>query len=318
MKYALTTTAIIISQYLSKMKSYFFGVFFVGLSLSLVSCSAPNESIEDLQVDSELKQVIFTSPEIASQLFFNAVSNNDVESLKKILGTNFREVLPVESLTSQDSTNFITAWKNKNSLITGEEGKYKLIAVGESQWTLPIPIVTNESAGWFFSVEQGIDLINERRIGRNELNAIQVLLAYHHAQQEYLELDHDGDGLLEYAQKLLSSPEVHDGLFWDGNPSEEVKHLKILLENKEVDGSYHGYYYRLINTRGNSSKITSFSLIAWPKDYETSGVMSFFINAKGVTFEQDLGPNSSNMLTSMNTYDSASGWKMTKEESLIR
>ena len=317
MKYAITTSASIIGQYLSKVRNHFFGVFFVGLSLSLVSCSSSNESIEDLQVDSALQQIIFTSPERAAQSFFDAISDNDVETLKKILGANFQNVLPIESLTSQDSTNFIAAWQNKNSLITDEKEKYKLIVVGKNQWTLPIPIVSNES-GWFFNVEQGIDLIDERHIGKNELNVIQVFLAYQHAQQEYLEQDHDGDGQLEYAQKLISSPEVHDGLFWDGNPSEKVGYLKELLANKEAKGSYHGYYYKLLNTQNDNSKTASFSLVAWPKNYALSGVMSFYINEQGSVLEQDLGPESSTILASMNTYDAASGWEIAKEESLIR
>lgn len=317
MIYIVKTSSNIVSKYFSQVRTYFLRLLFVGLSLSIVACSSPNESLEDLQIDSILQQVIFTSPEKAAQIFVDAVADNNVEALTKILGANFQDILTVEAIASQNSADFIAAWGNKNSLIMDEVEQYKLIVVGENEWVLPIPIVANES-GWSFNVELGSELINERRIGRNELNVIQVLLAYYRAQQEYVKYDHDGDGTLEYARKFISSAAVHDGLFWDGNPSGKIKVLKELLAKKEVGGSYHGYYYKLLNTERNDSGTTGFTLISWPKSYEKSGIMSFSINENGVVLESDLGFDSSMVIASKDILTSISSWEKTVEESLIQ
>lgn len=317
MFYIAKTSSNIVSKSFSQARTYFLRLLLVGLSLSIVTCSSPNECIDNLQIDSALQKVIFTSPEKAAQIFVDAIADNNVEALTKILGPNFQDILTVEAITSQDSTNFIAAWENKNSLITDEEGHYKLIVVGENQWTLPIPIIANDS-GWSFDVERGSELINERRIGRNELNVIQVLLAYHRAQQEYAEYDHDGDGTLEYAQKLISSPGEHDGLFWEGNSSKTIKVLKELLAKKEVGGSYHGYYYKLFNTQDNDLGTVRFSLLAWPKSYEESGIMSFLINEKGIVSEQNLGSEGAMNLALTDMLAALSDWEETTEESLIQ
>ena len=195
------------------MKTLMFGLLVAGVILCTVSCSDSDQTSEELNVDPALGQAVFAMPEDAANAFALALVNNDLEMLSKVLGADYREILPVDEIDSEDVGNFLAAWEKRNNLLPQGDQKM-LIAVGEGEWTLPIPIVAGTS-GWYFDMEEGADRIRIRRIGRNELDAMQAVLAYYDAQMEYAQQDRNGNGLLEYAQKFVSTPEAQDGLFWE-------------------------------------------------------------------------------------------------------
>jgi len=160
-----------------------FGLLAAGAILGTVSCTGPDQTTVELAVDPVLGQAVFALPEDAANAFILALANDDAEMLGKVLGADYREVLPLDEVDGEDVDNFITAWEKFNTLLPQGENKM-LIAVGEDEWTLPIPVVKGTS-GWYFDVEEGLERMRIRRIGRNELATMQAVLAYYDAQMEY-------------------------------------------------------------------------------------------------------------------------------------
>jgi hypothetical protein len=240
-----------------------------------------------------------------------------------VLGADYREVLPLDQVDGKDVDNFITAWEKFNTLLP-QGDKERLLAVGKGEWTLPIPIVSGTS-GWYFDIEEGLERMRIRRIGRNELATMQAVLAYYDAQMEYAEQDRNADGFLEYARRFISSPGTHDGLYWDAEPGEAPSPLGPLMADHTPGGGYHGYYYRILDAQGEHARggaysyligdrmRSGFAVIAWPEDYGESGVMSFMVSHAGIVYEQDLGPDSASIAAAMQVYDPGPGWKAVQE-----
>ena len=292
--------------------------------LVTASCSNLNQTVE-LEVSSVLQQAIFQTPEQASKAFIQVMINNDEAQYQQLLGENFRQVLPMDEISRIDVENFIDAWKESHQLIPQGQKK-NLIAVGDDDWTLPIPIIET-TAGWHFDIKEGVERMRIRRIGRNELATMQAVLAYYDAQMEYAEQDHNGNHILEYAQKFISSPNSQDGLFWDAAIDEPLSPLGNLHADRTIDGGYHGYYYRILTAQGkeaqggaynyliNNQMRSGFAMIAWPEKYGETGVMSFIVNHEGIIYEQNLGANSEEIAKNMLTYNPDSSWIAVKEVS---
>ena len=199
-----------------------------------------------------------------------------------------------------------------------------LLAVGEDEWTLPIPIVAGAS-GWYFDVDEGLERMRIRRIGRNELATMQAILAYYDAQMEYAEEDRDENGLLEYARRFISTPGTRNGLYWEAEPGETPSPLGPLMADHTPGGGYHGYYYRILEGQGEHARggaysyllddrmRAGFAAIAWPADYGDSGVMSFIVSHDGIVYEQNLGPDTASIASAMTLYDPGPGWTPAKE-----
>ena len=152
-----------------------FGLLAAGAILCTVSCSDSDQAATELNVDPALGQAVFAMPQDAANAFALALVNDDMEMLGKLLGADYREVLPLDEVDGEDIENFITAWEKHNTLLPQGEQKM-LLAIGEGEWTLPIPIVEGTS-GWYFDVEEGRDRMRIRQIGRNELDTMQAVLA---------------------------------------------------------------------------------------------------------------------------------------------
>ena len=302
-----------------------FGLLAAGAILCTVSCSDSDQAAAELNVDPVLGQAVFAMPEDAANAFALALVNDDMEMLGKLLGADYREVLPLDEVDGEDIENFITAWEKHNTLLPQGEQKM-LLAIGEGEWTLPIPIVEGTS-GWYFDVEEGRDRMRIRQIGRNELDTMQAVLAYYDAQMEYAQQDRNGNGMLEYAQKFLSTPGAHDGLFWEVEAGETPSPLGPLMADHESGGGYHGYFYRILNAQGENARggaysylmgdrmRAGFALIAWPEEYGESGVMSFMVSHAGIVYEQNLGPDGADTAEAMPAYDPDDGWIAAKEVS---
>lgn len=300
-----------------------FTVLAAGAMLLSAACSGPDQASVELTVDPALGQAVFAAPGEAASAFVLSLTHKDTEMLGQVLGADYREVLPLDDVDEEDVDRFIAAWEKHHTLLPEGDDKM-LIAVGEHDWTLPIPVVSGAS-GWYFDVDEGLERMRIRRIGRNELATMQAVLAYYDAQMEYAGKDRNGDGLLEYAQRFISTPGTQDGLYWEVGPGETPSPLGPLMADHTPGGGYHGYFYRILDAQGEKARggaysyligdrmRSGFALIAWPDEYGDSGVMSFMVSHAGIVYEQDLGPDSASIAGEMPAYDPGPGWNPVQE-----
>ena len=266
-------------------------------------------------------QQVFESPQAAMEQFGAAIRNNDVAALNAMLGDGYESIIP--PVTKADYKQFLTAWDKKHEILMNDT-EHAHIGVGDKGWTLPIPIVKQRN-GWMFDMDEAEDEIQMRTIGANELAVMQVLLAYHDAQNEYAEVDRNADGVLEYAQKIQSSPGAKDGLYWPTSSSEKPSPLGELFADAAAKGAlegkgYYGYDYRVLKAQGKAAQggamsylvrgkmIAGFGLIAWPVRYGDTGVMTFIINQDGQIFQKNLGPNSTAIAKNIQTFNPDATW----------
>ena len=213
----------------------------------------------------------------------------------------------------------MTAWDKTHRFKSIAYGKVQ-IAVGPEDWTLPIPIVKKDER-WRFDTQAGAEEMRTRRIGRNELAAMQAVMAYYDAQKEYAISDRNGDGMLEYARKLISSPGKHDGLFWPVADGEAESPLGPLFGDDTPGNDYHGFYYKILTGQGpnapggaydyliNNRMMAGFALVAWPVTYGDSGITSFLVNHDGQVYQKDLGPETDQIVRAMTQFDPDSSWE---------
>jgi hypothetical protein len=204
----------------------------------------------------------------------------------------------------------------------------KILRVGKRGWTLPLPLVKTD-AGWRFDVAKGKEEMTNRRVGYNELSAIEACKAYVAAQDEYFKLDRDGNGLREYAGKIISTPGAHDGLYWPKENQADISPLDGLAEDADLAGRsgekpepYDGYYFRILTAQGpaalggafsyliNGHMIAGHAMIAWPAAYGDSGVETFICGENGVVYQKDLGPKTAALGTSMAQFNPDASWKV--------
>jgi hypothetical protein len=208
----------------------------------------------------------------------------------------------------------------------------RVLLIGEEAWPMPVPIVRTGER-WRFATEEGEDELVNRRIGGNERSAIQVLRAYIDAQRAYAARDRDGDGVLQYAQKLASTPGKRDGLYWPADPAkgEEASPFGPLiaeaapyLKGHKAGDPYRGYRFRILTRQGkhapggaynyviNGRMIAGFALVAFPAEYGKSGVMTFVVSHNGNVYEKDLGKDSAAIGAKMSAFDPGPGWTIVK------
>lgn len=271
-------------------------------------------------------QQAFPSPDAAAEALVAALGTKqaDATRLAALLGADWRAYIPLEGVDRGDVDAFLVRYREKHSTQPDAKGQVHLV-VGNDPWTLPLPI-TQGKAGWAFNAKAGGEEIRERRIGRNELATVQSALAYYDAQVDYAEVDRDGDGVLEYAQKFISSNGKYDGLYWAEEPGIEESPLGPLFGDAKPGGDWHGYQYRILDAQGPSAPggaynyklgdnmSRGFALIAWPAKYGDSGVMSFMISHEGQMFEKDQGPDSAKLAKAMLRFDPDSSWSDVEEQ----
>jgi len=277
----------------------------------------------------ESSQRSFTSPEEAVQALAAAVKANDTKAMLAVLGKDAQPLIssgdPVADQKVRD--HFSHSYEEAHSLVKSEDGKTVLQA-GNDNWPFPIPLV-DSAAGWRFDAAAGKEEILARRIGANERAAIQACLAYVDAQREYYERNPDHAALLQYAQKLHSSPRKRDGLYWAAKPNEEESPLGPLFASARAEGyavsgkpaPYHGYYFRILTAQGptaaggaysylaHGKMIGGFGLVAYPARWDNSGVMTFIVNQDGVVFQKDLGPDTAAAARAIKTFNPDDTWK---------
>jgi hypothetical protein len=280
----------------------------------------------------EANQKTFKSPGEAVKALSDAVKGNDEKGLLAIFGPAGKELISSgdEVADQAGRGRFVKAYEEMNKLVNENDDKI-ILHVGSEDWPFPIPLV-KKGENWFFDTVAGREEILNRRIGRNELNAIQVCLAYVDAQREYVLKDRDGDRLLEYAQKFISSKGKKNGLYWEAKEGEKLSPLGPLVAKAAKEGyigrkpvgkhtPYHGYYYKILKAQGKNAPggeydyivkdkmIGGFALVAYPAEYGNSGVMTFIVNHDGVVYEKDLGKDTEKIATAMKKFYPDKTWK---------
>ena len=242
-------------------------------------------------------QKTFASPEIAVEALVDSLARNDDDEMRAILGLEYDKLLSLDALAAEDRLAFLAAWANGHRILRDSDTLARLEV--SSGWTLPIPLVRN-AGGWVFDTKAGKEEMRIRRIGRNELAAIETMYAYVEAQREYAEQDRNGDGIREFAQKILSSPGKRDGLFWPTADGEPESPAGPLLETKDLKDGYHGYRFRILKAQGKAApggarsyvrdgRMTEgFALIGWPARHGETGLMTFVVNQDGIVYQKYL------------------------------
>ena len=271
----------------------------------------------------------FASLDEAAQALVDAFKSGDQKAMLAILGDEGKGVVSSgdEVADRAARARFVAAYDEKHGLDAG--GGKVVLVVGSDDFPFPIPIVP-DGPSWRFDTAAGKEEIVNRRIGRNELNTIQVCLAYVDAQREYYARDPDGDALLQYAQTFASSPGRRDGLYWPTNPGEPASPLGPFVARARGEGyskassapvAYWGYYYRILTAQGKDAPggaysylahgkmIGGFALVAYPAQYGVSGVMTFIVNQDGVVYQKDLGPNSAAIARAIKEFNPDSTWQ---------
>ena len=271
-------------------------------------------------------QTRFESPEDAATALVNAMKTSDANTLTKMMGNDSRGWL-FSGDAVMDKNNqalFMEQFLNKHTL-KKQTAKIYHLTIGNDEWPFAAPIVACKKQ-WAFDGEAGADEILNRRIGENELDTIQTLLAIVDAQREYANNDADKNGVNDYAQKFFSSKDKKDGLYWKSTNGDQSP-LGILVASASKEGynkqsaPFHGYTFRILTAQGkaangglynyiqNGKMMGGFAVIATPAKYGSSGIMSFIVNHDGVVYQKNLGENSAKKASSIGTFNPDKSWK---------
>jgi Protein of unknown function (DUF2950) len=289
----------------------------------------------DATATSQPKQKEFDTAKQAADALIQVASNFDVAAAKEILGPDSEDIVSSEDPV-QDKNRaaaFAEKAKEKTSIeIDKKDPNRATVVVGNDDFPLPIPIVKNKGK-WSFDTKVGREEILNRRVGANELNAIEICRGFVEAQHEYAQEKHDDSKVNQYAQHILSTPGKHDGLAWknadgtwEGPVGEEVG--KALEEGYKAERGtpYHGYYFKVLKGQGpaapmgemdfvvGGAMIGGFALAAAPAEYRVTGVETFIVGPDGVVYEKDLGPDTLKTFQSMDRYNPDKTWKVTEDD----
>jgi hypothetical protein len=273
-------------------------------------------------------QETFATPQEAAQALIDATEHNDTAAMMRVLGPDGKDIIasgdPAEDVKHRAE---FARFAHQKLRIDQENPLNTTLIIGEQEWPFPVPLVEKDGK-WRFDSTKGRLEILARRIGQNELNAVDVCRGYVEAQQEYAAEDRDNDGILEYAQKIISSPGKHDGLYWDG-ATIVPKAFAEAAESYAKEGTklqpYHGYYFRVLKAQGPDAQggalsyvvkgemIGGFALVAWPAEYGVSGIHSFIVNHHGIVYEKDLGAGSATLAKQMTRFNPDKSWRPVEE-----
>lgn len=274
----------------------------------------------------------FGSPDEAVNALVAAATNHDTNAMHAIFGPEGHQLVSPDAVqATNDYKVFVQRLEEKVQLATNSDSSLTL-DLGADGWPFPIPLV-NQDGQWFFDTAAGRQEILHRRIGMNELGAIDVCRSYVDAQREYASQDRMGDGVLAYAKYLRSTPGMRDGLFWPAQAGEPLSPLGPLVAAARVAGyhrtatmlndekaPYHGYYFKILTEQGkhapggkynyviNGRMIAGFGLVAWPAEWGNTGVMTFIVNQQGKVYQRNLGKNTAKIAAAMKTFDPDDRW----------
>jgi hypothetical protein len=293
---------------------------------ALAADPAPKEKATD-----SIVQRSFASPEDAAKALHTAMQGDDWKQIYAVLGPGSGKLIYTGDKVADTATRTMFVAAYDKSVKFDREGDAKAtLLLGENDYPFPFPIVKG-AKGWTFDSRAGAEEIVNRRIGENELAAIQVCLAYVDAQREYASKDRDDNGLLEYATKFISTPGKRDGLYWPTKEGEPPSPFGPLVAQAAEQGygidatgvprAYHGYHYRILTGQGQFAKggaydyhvtgkmIGGFAMVAYPARWGVSGVMSFICNHDGTVYEKNLGRDTLATGKAMTRFDPDPSWQ---------
>jgi hypothetical protein len=313
-------------------------IFFVGCLLA-VAPSAQAQAPE---------QRTFASADDGLRSLVTAAQARDRSALASLFGPDYDQLLSGDDVEdAKDLDEFAVAARESAVLQKIDDSSYTVI-VGKNNWPTPIPLVRN-GGKWFFDTQAGLEEVLNRRVGENEFSAIATCRAYAVAQWEYFtESDWDHDSVAEYAQKLISDPGTHNGLYWDTSDDTQPSPLGKLVAAAQAEGygpaasdvdaagkggsdkytsqfdraPYHGYYFKILTRQGahapggkynyliNGNMLAGYALVAYPDKWGNSGVMTFVINQQGRVYQKDLGADTATLASSMTEYNPDPSWKL--------
>lgn len=279
------------------------------------------------------EQKNYATPAAAVTALVDAVRSGNKVKLSAILGSHGSKLISSGDAVADERGRaaFIRAYGEANKLVFDGDAK-AMLEIGKDDWPFPIPLVKSGST-WRFDTEQGEQEVLNRRIGRNELAAIQVCLAIVDAEREYAASHLDRDGVPKYAARIVSTPGKRDGLYWPAKAGEPASPLGPLIAAAANEGyaparsaalsPYHGYFYRILAAQGKDAPggeyeylikgkmIGGFAAIAYPARYGASGIKTFMVNHDGLVFEKDLGQDTGSVAPRITAYNPDTTWKQT-------
>ncbi len=283
-------------------------------------------------------QQAFKTPDEATSAFISAVRSGDKKAVIAVLGPDGNDIVSSGDEVADAATRqkFIAAYDAKHS-ITMEGDDKAIMVIGLDDFPLPIPLARKDGV-WRFDTVAGREEILARRIGRNELDAIQSCLAYVDAQNEYAAKDRTGAGTGVYAQRIVSSPGERDGLYWPTAQGEEASPLGEFVAEATARGyrvgsgrtPYNGYYFKVLTKQGatapggeleyivHGKMIGGFALVAYPAEYRNSGVMTFIVSHTGTVYQKDLGPATAKLAARMTAYNPDKSWQKVADTTPVK
>jgi Protein of unknown function (DUF2950) len=286
---------------------------------------------------------LFATPEAAVEALKAAAAANDQAALNAVFGPDRQKLLSGDPVEDRNAlTHFATVLAQSAKLEKHGDTKYTLLT-GDDNWPFPVPIV-KWGDQWRFDTAAGVEEILNRRIGENELSAIATCRAYVLAQWEYYTsaVDTARDGVAVYAQKVISTPGQHDGLYWATPSGAPPSPLGALVAEARSEGyaaggssgasrtqgqhtPFHGYFFKILTRQGphapggrynyiiNGNMIGGYALIAYPDKWGSSGVMTFIVNQQGRVYEKNLGAHTAEIAAPITEYNPDPSWKLVRE-----
>jgi hypothetical protein len=309
-------------------------VFLTGVMLALAGCAMSPDAPPVLA--SPGPERVFATPQQAADALADANRRDDKAALLAILGPDGEKLISSgDKVADRESrAAFVKAYDAAHDLEPADADQQTLI-VGTEEWPLPIPLV-HVTGGWQFDTSAGAQEILDRRIGRDEIFAIQICRVYVEAQREYAAQHPLPDGSMEYAQHFISRPGKRDGLYWPTKPGEPQSPFGPLVADARAEGygtgkkhghhprPYHGYIYKILTAQGDNAAggaqnyiahghmTGGFALLAFPARYGDTGIMSFIVDQNGVVFQKNLGPDTKTVAAQMTSYDPDADWDVAK------
>jgi len=278
-------------------------------------------------------QKAFATPDEAFQALADAAKANDSNTMAALLGPGGSSLVHSGDAVQdkQSAERFAASYAEKHSIDKQGDAKATLV-VGKDDWPLPIPAVKG-AKGWTLDANAGARELLARRIGQNELDVIQIMRAIVDAEQDYASHDRNGDGLLDYAGKFISTKGKKDGLYWPTKEGEPQSPLGPLVGEAAAEGyqgkaakgaPYHGYHFRLLTAQGKDASggarsylvhgrlLGGFAVVAYPATYGNSGIMTFMVNQDGTVYQKDLGENTATIAKGMTAFNPDKSWTAVK------
>lgn len=273
----------------------------------------------------------FASAQDAADALIAATEQYDEAALTRILGPDSFDIIHTgePARDKENSQAFAAQARTKLNLEMNNTRTRATMVVGDEAWPMPVPIV-KVGKSWYFDTKAGRQELLFRRIGRNELDAIQICRGYVEAQNEYA-VSKKENGVNQYAQRIISTEGQQDGLAWKnadgswGGPIGEKVAAAIARGYTNRNEPYHGYFFKVLKGQGPAAPlgeldyvikgvmIGGFALLASPAQYRNTGVKSFLVSQDGVVYEKDLGEKTLELFKSIDRYNPDRTWTPVKE-----